>query len=167
MASVGLLPKELDKRGIKYLTADYPFDDHGKSILMEAKHGYVAVHAEKESGVILGAECVGKDAGELIHTYNSSIFESFGSSTGSSRLVSSYACRDLDLPNRRFGRRNKSTESEKKKSIKSHSRLSLQPKDGLLYKWLCQLLDLRKQKYKNSQMSKGTNYCGNRRRNCL
>ena len=26
------------------------------------------VHAEKESGVILGAECVGKDAGELIHT---------------------------------------------------------------------------------------------------
>ena len=68
VASVGLLPKELDKRGIKYLSADYPFDDHGKSILMEAKHGYVAVHAEKESGVILGAECVGKDAGELIHT---------------------------------------------------------------------------------------------------
>ena len=68
VASVGLLPKELDKRGIKYLSADYPFDDHGKSILMEAKHGYVAVHADKESGVILGAECVGKDAGELIHT---------------------------------------------------------------------------------------------------
>ena len=42
--------------------------DHGKSILMEAKHGYVAVHAEKSTGVVLGAECVGKDAGELIQT---------------------------------------------------------------------------------------------------
>ena len=68
VAIVGLLPEELDKRGIEYLTADYPFDDHGKSILMEAKHGYVAVHADKTTGVVLGAECVGKDAGELIHT---------------------------------------------------------------------------------------------------
>jgi pyruvate/2-oxoglutarate dehydrogenase complex dihydrolipoamide dehydrogenase (E3) component len=34
---------------------------------MEAKHGYVEVHAEKKTGVVLGAECVGKDAGELIH----------------------------------------------------------------------------------------------------
>ena len=68
VATVGLLPEELDERGIEYLTADYPFDDHGKSILMEAKHGYVAVHADKATGVVLGAECVGKDAGELIHT---------------------------------------------------------------------------------------------------
>ena len=68
VATVGLLPEELDKRGIEYLSADYPFDDHGKSILMEAKYGYVAVHADKATGVILGAECVGKDAGELIHT---------------------------------------------------------------------------------------------------
>ena len=68
VATVGLLPEELDKRGIEYVSADYPFDDHGKSILMEAKHGYVAVHADKTTGVVLGAECVGKDAGELIHT---------------------------------------------------------------------------------------------------
>ena len=33
VASVGLLPKELDKRGIKYLTADYPFDDHANRFL--------------------------------------------------------------------------------------------------------------------------------------
>ena len=61
------MPGQLDEKGIEYLSADYPFDDHGKSILMEAKHGYVAVHAE-ENQVVLGAECVGKDAGELIHT---------------------------------------------------------------------------------------------------
>ena len=66
VATVGLLPAELEKRGIEFLSADYPFDDHGKSILMEAKHGYVAVHADKKTGVVLGAECVGKDAGELI-----------------------------------------------------------------------------------------------------
>ncbi len=66
VATVGLLPAELRKRGIEFLSADYPFDDHGKSILMEAKHGYVSVHADKKTGVVLGAECVGKDAGELI-----------------------------------------------------------------------------------------------------
>ncbi len=68
VATVGLLPAELEKRGIEFLSADYPFDDHGKSILMEAKHGYVAVHADKKTGVVLGAECVGKDAGELIQS---------------------------------------------------------------------------------------------------
>ena len=51
-----------------FLSASFPFDDHGKSILMDAKHGYVAVHADKKTGVVLGAECVGKDAGELIHS---------------------------------------------------------------------------------------------------
>ncbi|CAA6693696.1 MULTISPECIES: NAD(P)/FAD-dependent oxidoreductase [unclassified Lentimonas] len=63
---VGLSEKQLKERGIDYLSADYPFDDHGKSILMEAKYGYVKVLADK-SGVVLGAECVSKDAGELIH----------------------------------------------------------------------------------------------------
>ncbi|MGJ8641204.1 MAG: dihydrolipoyl dehydrogenase family protein [Opitutaceae bacterium] len=64
---VGLSEKELRARGIEYLVADYPFDDHGKSILMEAKYGYVKVLADT-SGTVLGAECVSKDAGELIHS---------------------------------------------------------------------------------------------------
>jgi pyruvate/2-oxoglutarate dehydrogenase complex dihydrolipoamide dehydrogenase (E3) component len=68
VARVGLSPEQLSGRGIEFLSASYPFDDHGKSILMEAKHGYVAVHAEKATGRVLGAECVGKDAGELIHS---------------------------------------------------------------------------------------------------
>lgn len=63
---VGLSEQQLKQRGIDYLSADYPFDDHGKSILMEAKYGYVKVFADK-TGVVLGAECVSKDAGELIH----------------------------------------------------------------------------------------------------
>ena len=67
VAYVGIPEAELKARAIDYLTEEYPFDDHGKSILMEAKHGYVKVHAERPSGRILAAECVGKDASELIH----------------------------------------------------------------------------------------------------
>ena len=67
-AVVGLSETELTQRGIPFITESYPFDDHGKSILMEAKFGYVKVIAHKETGVVLGAECVGKDAGELIHS---------------------------------------------------------------------------------------------------
>lgn len=67
VGTVGLSETQLTERGIDYLSADYPFDDHGKSILMEAKHGYVKVFAERATGVVLGAECVGKDGGELIH----------------------------------------------------------------------------------------------------
>jgi pyruvate/2-oxoglutarate dehydrogenase complex dihydrolipoamide dehydrogenase (E3) component len=68
VAQVGLSPEQLRERGIEFLSASYPFDDHGKSILMEAKHGYVAVHADKNTGRVLGAECAGKEAGELIHS---------------------------------------------------------------------------------------------------
>lgn len=67
VGTVGLGEAQLKERGIDYLSADYPFDDHGKSILMEAKHGYVRVFAERTTGVVLGAECIGKDGGELIH----------------------------------------------------------------------------------------------------
>lgn len=68
IGSVGLNEAQLKERGIDYLSADYPFDDHGKSILMEAKYGYVKVFADKQTGIVLGAECVSKDAGELIHS---------------------------------------------------------------------------------------------------
>ncbi len=68
IAATGITEAELRDRNISYLTADYPFNDHGKSILMEAKYGYVKVLAEPSRGVVLGAECVGKDAGELIHS---------------------------------------------------------------------------------------------------
>jgi len=67
IGQVGLGEAQLKDRGIDYIRADFPFDDHGKSILMEAKAGYVKVLAERSTGRILGAECIGKDGGELIH----------------------------------------------------------------------------------------------------
>ena len=70
LATIGRLERDLDAAGVKYLTASYPFNDHGKSILMEANYGYVKVIAEPMRGRILGAEIVGKDAGELIHAFS-------------------------------------------------------------------------------------------------
>jgi len=67
VAQVGLSQEQIRQRGIDPVSASFPFDDHGKSILMKAKYGYVAIHADRSTGVILGAECVSKDAGELIH----------------------------------------------------------------------------------------------------
>lgn len=68
LARVGLTLEEITDRGMNPVSSFFPFDDHGKSILMEAKLGYVAIHADQSSGRILGAECVSKDAGELIHS---------------------------------------------------------------------------------------------------
>jgi pyruvate/2-oxoglutarate dehydrogenase complex dihydrolipoamide dehydrogenase (E3) component len=73
VAYVGLSLSEIEARGISCASASFPFDDHGKSILMEAKRGHVAIHANKVDGRILGAECVGKDAGELIHSISVAI----------------------------------------------------------------------------------------------
>ncbi|MGF1530073.1 MAG: dihydrolipoyl dehydrogenase family protein [Puniceicoccaceae bacterium] len=67
VASVGLSTEDLAAHPSSVIEASYPFDDHGKSILMEAKQGFVRCFAERSSGTLLRAECVGKDAGELIH----------------------------------------------------------------------------------------------------
>ena len=66
-ATVGLTEKAAKARGIPYLTASYPFNDHGKSIIMEAMHGFVKLLCDPGSGEILGGACVGPMGGELIH----------------------------------------------------------------------------------------------------
>jgi len=70
LATIGLLEHELTARDVAFIVASYPFNDHGKSILMDANYGYVKVIAEPKRGRILGAEIVGKDAGELIHAFS-------------------------------------------------------------------------------------------------
>jgi len=68
IGSAGLPIEEAKARGFDLVIAEYPFDDHGKSILMEARRGFVKVWADRRSGRIVGAECVGRDASELIHS---------------------------------------------------------------------------------------------------
>jgi pyruvate/2-oxoglutarate dehydrogenase complex dihydrolipoamide dehydrogenase (E3) component len=67
VASVGLTEKEAAGRHIRFLTASYPFADHGKSLIMGAKDGFVKLLADPESREILGGSCVGPMGGELIH----------------------------------------------------------------------------------------------------
>jgi len=67
VAFVGLTEKEAKAHGIPFLTASYPFNDHGKSLIMEAKDGFVKLLADPKSGEILGGACVGPVGGELIH----------------------------------------------------------------------------------------------------
>ncbi len=67
VAFVGLTEKEATARGVKYLAASYPFNDHGKSLIMEAKDGFVKLLANPKTGEIIGGECVGPSGGELIH----------------------------------------------------------------------------------------------------
>jgi pyruvate/2-oxoglutarate dehydrogenase complex dihydrolipoamide dehydrogenase (E3) component len=70
LATIGYLESDLVAAGTPHLAASYPFNDHGKSILMDANYGYVKVIAEPASGRLLGAEIVGRDAGELIHIFS-------------------------------------------------------------------------------------------------
>ena len=67
VAVVGLTEKEAKARGVRCRTASYPFDDHGKSLIMEARDGFVKLLADAKSGAILGGACVGPAGGELIH----------------------------------------------------------------------------------------------------
>ncbi len=70
LATIGCRESDLRFRDVRTLQASYPFNDHGKSILMEATSGFVKVIAEPRRGRILGAEIVGPDAGELIHCFS-------------------------------------------------------------------------------------------------
>jgi pyruvate/2-oxoglutarate dehydrogenase complex dihydrolipoamide dehydrogenase (E3) component len=66
-AQVGLTEKEARLRQIPYLAASYPFNDHGKSLIMEALEGFVKLLANPETGEIIGGSVVGPSGGELIH----------------------------------------------------------------------------------------------------
>jgi pyruvate/2-oxoglutarate dehydrogenase complex dihydrolipoamide dehydrogenase (E3) component len=67
VAIVGLTEKAARERNIAFRAASYPFNDHGKSLIMEAKDGFVKLLADPVSGEILGGACVGPLGAELIH----------------------------------------------------------------------------------------------------
>ena len=66
-ASVGLSEKECREQNIPYRVASYPFDDHGKSMVLGELHGFVKILCHPETGEIIGGHIVGPEAGELFH----------------------------------------------------------------------------------------------------
>jgi len=67
VATVGHTEKTARENKIPFITANYPFNDHGKSLIMEAKFGFVKLLANPKTGEIIGGSCVGPSGGELIH----------------------------------------------------------------------------------------------------
>jgi pyruvate/2-oxoglutarate dehydrogenase complex dihydrolipoamide dehydrogenase (E3) component len=67
IAVVGLTEQRAHVRNITYEVAKYPFCEHGKSLIMEAKDGFVKLLADPITGEIIGGCCVGPVGGELIH----------------------------------------------------------------------------------------------------
>jgi pyruvate/2-oxoglutarate dehydrogenase complex dihydrolipoamide dehydrogenase (E3) component len=64
---VGFSEKEAAARNALFLAASHPFNDHGKSLIMEALDGFVKLLADPATGEIIGGCCVGPMGGELIH----------------------------------------------------------------------------------------------------
>ena len=67
LAFCGLTEKAAAARGVPFLAATYPFNDHGKSIVMNALDGFVKLLADPKTGEIIGGQCAGPMGGELIH----------------------------------------------------------------------------------------------------
>ncbi|MDX6766942.1 MAG: dihydrolipoyl dehydrogenase [Candidatus Methylacidiphilales bacterium] len=69
VASIGLSEKEALAEKVPFLSAKYPFNDHGKSLIMGAREGFVKILADPAKGRILGAQIVGPHASDLIHEF--------------------------------------------------------------------------------------------------
>lgn len=67
VAVVGATAEKLNEQKIPFIEASYPFDDHGKSMVMGETAGFVKMLAHAQTGEILGACVVGPEATELIH----------------------------------------------------------------------------------------------------
>lgn len=67
VATVGLSETEARSAGIPVAAATYPFDDHGKSLVMGETHGFVKLVADTRTGELVGGAVVGPEAVELIH----------------------------------------------------------------------------------------------------
>jgi pyruvate/2-oxoglutarate dehydrogenase complex dihydrolipoamide dehydrogenase (E3) component len=66
VAVVGESERELEKNGVEYIKATYPFNDHGKAVALGRTKGFVKMLASPNDGRILGAAILGPDASDLI-----------------------------------------------------------------------------------------------------
>jgi pyruvate/2-oxoglutarate dehydrogenase complex dihydrolipoamide dehydrogenase (E3) component len=67
IAAVGMSEKELQRKGIGYVSGRYDFAEHGKAQCLAKTKGFVKMMADRSDGRILGAAIVGPQASELIH----------------------------------------------------------------------------------------------------
>ncbi len=66
VAITGETERELQAANVPYLTASYPFEDHGKAVALGKTKGFVKMMASPNDGRILGAAILGPEASDLI-----------------------------------------------------------------------------------------------------
>lgn len=66
MASVGLGEKEAKEKGIDYVSGRFSFGANGRALSVNAGEGFVKLVADKETGLVLGAQIVGPEASNMI-----------------------------------------------------------------------------------------------------
>ncbi|HEY8902529.1 MAG TPA: NAD(P)/FAD-dependent oxidoreductase [Chthoniobacterales bacterium] len=67
VAMVGLTEAEARAQAVDARSASYPFNDHGKSLVMGETDGFVKLIADSATGELLGGAVVGPHAADLIH----------------------------------------------------------------------------------------------------
>jgi pyruvate/2-oxoglutarate dehydrogenase complex dihydrolipoamide dehydrogenase (E3) component len=67
LAMVGMTEAEARAAGVPFLSASYPFNDHGKSMVEGQLDGFVKLLVRADCREIIGASVVGPHAAELIH----------------------------------------------------------------------------------------------------
>jgi len=66
IASVGLSETEATKQGYAVAVGKFPYAANGRALSLNANEGFVKIVAEKESGLVLGAQIVGPESSNLI-----------------------------------------------------------------------------------------------------
>ena len=67
VAVAGLGERAARDQGRTIRVARYPFNDHGKSMILGCREGFVKLVSDAASGELLGGACVGPQACEIIH----------------------------------------------------------------------------------------------------
>jgi dihydrolipoamide dehydrogenase len=66
MASVGLSEADATEKGISYIVGRFSYGANGRALSANQPEGTVKIIAEKEKGIVLGAQIVGYEASNLI-----------------------------------------------------------------------------------------------------
>lgn len=66
VATVGLTEAEAKEKGYEVAAGKFPYAANGRALSLNSTDGFVKVVANKENGVILGAQIIGREASNLI-----------------------------------------------------------------------------------------------------
>lgn len=66
IASVGLSEEEAKEKGYEVAVGKFPYAANGRALSIDSTEGFVKVVANKENGLLLGAQVIGSEASNLI-----------------------------------------------------------------------------------------------------